>query len=144
MANTFGKMADEQNNQNTRVSYDVGSLVGKEPVDIDKYNFIDTKIESVEIHNYGKAGEEERLRLVVKTQKVDEQNNNMRGVEFITLFRDKDNSQNIAYSQSPNSTAQKMLTWFKVNDFKELEGMDCKTQVRLKDNGSKSLGIYYG
>jgi len=137
-------MADEQNNQNTRVSYDVGSLVGKEPVDIDKYNFIDTKIESVEIHNYGKAGEEERLRLVVKTQKVDEQNNNMRGVEFITLFRDKDNSQNIAYSQSPNSTAQKMLTWFKVNDFKELEGMDCKTQVRLKDNGSKSLGIYYG
>ena len=143
-------MANEQNNQNTRVSYDVGSLVGKEPVDIDKYNFIDTKIESVEIHNYGKAGEEERLRLVVKTQKVDEQNNNMRGVEFITLFRDKDSPQidsqipNIAYSQSPNSTAQKMLTWFKVNNFKELEGMDCKTQVRLKDNGNKSLGIYYG
>lgn len=127
--------------EDTRTSINPAEIKGKEPIDYQAYNYMESKIETVEIHNYAKEGESEQLRLVISTSRVDD-TNELRGKEFVNLFRDKEG--NVCYSKSPNSVAQKILMYFNVADFNELIGMKCNIRVRMLESGKKVLGIDYG
>lgn len=115
-------------------------IKGKKGIDLQEFNFVDTKIDVVEMKDYS-TEEEERLRILVQTEILKE-GTKLRGTEFITLFRD--NEGIISYSESPNSNARKLLDYFEAENFEELKGKDCKVVVKTNDNGKKNLGIFFG
>lgn len=131
-------MANEKA-QDRKVNMPLGDITGVEGIDYDDFNFIDTKIETLEIMNYG-TPEEERLTLKITTSPLNE--TEIRAVEFISLFRDKEG--NVHYSKSAGSNAGKMLEYFKVSELNELVGKAVKSLIKVNDKGVKRIGFAYG
>ena len=137
------------NNDNQKkgsvMAYSLDKLQGVKGIDYDKYDGVESVIETVEIVNYGVtdfSDGEESIRLVVSTKNVSkDEENEVRGREFISLFyKDKV----LCYSESPKSKAQKMLTYFKVANFDALVGKKARILKKISETGKERLGIAYG
>jgi hypothetical protein len=136
------KMAEQNKNQPRQLPDKLEEIQGVTGVNIREYNMIDTVIESVTPVDYAQPGEEEQPSISIVTQNLDESGEReIRGRVNISLFR-KDGI--LSYSQSANSNAQKILNFFKVNGFHELQGKPCKTIVRQNNDGNERLTIYFG
>lgn len=125
------------------VELDLKNLTARKGLDFDEFSFMDSKIELIETREFpDKKTGEKRLALLIKSAIVKE-GTQLRATEFINIWIDE-KSKEICYSDNAGSNAKKMLSFFKVNSFDELIGKDCKIVVRVKDNGSKDLGLYFG
>lgn len=138
-------MAQDQNNATQEVSVDLSSMVGKEGVNLDNYNMIDTEIEHVipkqrKIKNDDGSFRESYF-LDIQTKQLDD-TMNIRGRTFINFWKEEDGT--LGFSLKENSNSYKILNYFKVDNFNDLVGKKCQTIVRQDNNGNKKLDVYFG
>lgn len=133
---------NQQKNQPRILPENLEQIQGVEGINIREYNMMDTYIESVTPIDYAQPGEEEQPAINIVTANLDASGEReVRGRVNISLFRKEGQ---LSYSKSSNSNAQKLLKYFEVNGFHELQGKPCKTIVRQNNDGNERLTIYFG
>ncbi len=133
---------NQQKNQPKVIPERLDTIQGVEGINIREYNMTNTYIESVTPLDYAQPGENEQPAINIVTANLDPSGEReIRGRVNISLFR---KNGVLSYSQSNNSNAQKLLKYFSVNGFHELEGKPCTTIVRQNNDGNERLTIYFG
>ena len=114
-------------------------------VDIEKYNGVKSTIQSVEIlepKTYKFNGvDTEVINLCITSKNLaDEGEKEFTANELVRLYEDEGV---LGFSTKAGSKAQKILTYYKVDDFEELVGKECLIVKRVTEKG-QFLGIQYG
>lgn len=124
-----------------KMTMDLSKLKGKEGINLDDFNFMDSKIEIVELNNYLTEEGEDNFKILIQS-KILKEGTKLRATEFVSVF--KDSEGNLCYSESPKSNARKFLTHFNVKSFDDLKDKTCKVVKKTSDSGKDRLGIFIG
>ena len=125
---------------------DLKNLKKIKSIDIDEFNGIKSKIgtvklEDVETKDFGKGLQEVRQVLIESEVLNDDKERPITAREYVSL-RKIDGEW--GFSDSPKAKAQKMLNFFKVSSFDELQGKSIVINKKQRDNGKEFLGFGFG
>lgn len=125
---------------------DLKNLKKIKSIDIDEFNGIKSKIgtvklEDVETKDFGKGSQEVRQVLIESEVLNDDKERPITAREYVSL-RKIDGEW--GFSDSPKAKAQKMLNFFKVSSFDELQGKSIVVNKKQRDNGKEFLGFGFG
>ncbi len=135
-------MSNEQKSQKLQV--ELNSLKGKVGINLDEFHNKKVTIESIEVKHsiVNRNGvNEDNYFLEIKSSPLNDKG--MCARNFISLWKDEETGE-FNYSKNTGSNAFKFLTFFNIENFEEAVGKETSTIVRLNDNGTKKLEIYFG
>jgi len=137
-------MTTENNNNSQKLNVSLSSLKGKKGLDLKQFHNQEITIDSVEVKHSlvtrdGKT--EDNYYLEVTSSPLNE--NGFTARTFISLWKNEETGE-FNYSLKENSNSYKMLNFFQVSSFEELVGKKTTAILRLNDNGTQKVDIYYG
>ncbi len=125
---------------------DLKNLKQIKSIDLEEFDGTQSKIASVTLldpqtKDFGE-GEVETRQILIETENLSKDSDvKITAREYISLKKDSDGEWGIPTSK--NSKATKVLNFFKINSFDELEGKECLV-VRKVSGDRTLLGIHVG
>jgi len=115
-------------------------------VDIDEFNGVKSIIEVVSLEDPKQIdfgdGMKETRQIKISSKVLNEgSETELRANEYVSVFQ---KNGVWGFSESPKSKAQKILTYFKVDNFEALQGKEIIINKKIKENGKEFLGFSYG
>jgi hypothetical protein len=125
---------------------DLKNLKKIKSFDIEEFDGVKSKIADVllldvEVKNFG-DGDKEIRQLKIITERLNAEGEPLIATEFVALKKDLDTNE-WGIPDNTDAKAMKFLNYFKVGDFDELKGKECRVVKRVK-NDKSFLGIHYG